>query len=67
MRNNVKCRSGLRGWQSRLQEVYANFEEFLAYAETFGTHLKLGFKLPAKLGSRIRWFRDRLNRVTSAK
>jgi hypothetical protein len=47
MRNNVKCRSGLRGWQSRLQEVYVNFEEFTAYAEMYGTHLKLGFNRPA--------------------
>jgi hypothetical protein len=46
MRNNVKCRSGLTGWQARLREVYHDCQEFTAYAETYGLHLKLGYKTP---------------------
>lgn len=43
MRNNVKCKSGLRGWQGRLKEVYKNFDEFEAWCETHGIHVRLGF------------------------
>ena len=44
MRHNVKCRSGLLGWQGRLHENYNNtFEEFQAYDETYGIAQRLGF------------------------
>ncbi len=46
MQNTVKCRSGLRGWQSHLREVYRSYDEFTAYAETYGVHLSLGYKTP---------------------
>ncbi len=44
MRYNVKCKSGLRGWEGRLHEVYENFDEFRAYAGVYSTHKRLGFK-----------------------
>jgi hypothetical protein len=40
----VKCKSGLTGWQCRLQKNYTSFEEFKAYSETYGIHQRLGFK-----------------------
>jgi len=40
----VKCKSGLRGYQCPLQENYANYEEFERYAETYGLHTRLGYK-----------------------
>ena len=33
-------------WQSRLQDVYANFDEFEAFAETYGLHQRLGYETP---------------------
>jgi hypothetical protein len=41
---SVKCRSGLTGWQARLQDNYGgNFEQFEAYSETYGIAQRLGF------------------------
>jgi hypothetical protein len=41
----VKCKSGLTGWQCRLRKNYNNsFEQFKAYAEMYGLHTRLGFK-----------------------
>jgi len=31
----VKCKSGLTGWQDKLQNVYSTFEEFEAANRTF--------------------------------
>ena len=42
----VKCRSGLRGWQCPLRDNYAEFAEFEQYAETYGLHRRLGYRLP---------------------
>lgn len=42
----VKCKSGLSGWQSRLRDNYGSYDEWLAYAELFGLHIRLGFKTP---------------------
>ena len=44
MRHGIKCKSGLRGWQGRLREVYRNFDEFEAYCATHAIHMRLGFK-----------------------
>lgn len=44
MRHNVKCTSGLIGWQGRLQENYANYEQFEAYAAIYSLHLRLGYE-----------------------
>lgn len=41
-----RCRSGLMGWTCRLQAAYRSFEEFAAYAETYGLHCRLGFGTP---------------------
>lgn len=41
----VICRSGLTGWQQRLRSVYSNNKaNWLAAAETYGLHLKLGYQ-----------------------
>jgi hypothetical protein len=42
----VKCKSGLTGYQCRLQNNYAGLAEFERYAETYGLHSRLGFKTP---------------------
>jgi hypothetical protein len=42
----VKCKSGIKGWQCRLQKNYESFEEFKSYSETFGIAERLGFKSP---------------------
>ncbi len=40
----VKCLSGLKGWQCRLKENYTNLEEFETYSETWGVAERLGFE-----------------------
>lgn len=35
-----------RGWHDKLRNVYANKEEWIAYAEMYGLHKKLGFDTP---------------------
>jgi hypothetical protein len=42
----VKCRSGLTGWQAKIQDNYADFEEWRTFAEMYGLHRKLGFDAP---------------------
>jgi len=42
----VTCQCGLRGWQCRLRENYADFDEFKRYAETYGLHRRLGYSSP---------------------
>lgn len=44
----VKCRSGVIGWQCKLKKNYTCFEEFRLYAETFNLHNRLGYKTPEK-------------------
>ncbi len=39
----VKCKSGIKGWQCRLQASYASFDEFESYSDTYGLHEKLGY------------------------
>ena len=38
----IKCKSGIRGWQGRLQEVYSSYEEFCMYSDTYGVACRLG-------------------------
>ena len=38
------CKSGLKGWEAKLQSVYTNFEEFVAYSNVYGIAKRLGFK-----------------------
>ncbi len=40
----VKCKSGFKGWEARLQKNYASLEEFQYYSQTYGIHARLGFK-----------------------
>jgi hypothetical protein len=43
----VTCKSGLEGWQARLQENYTGLEEFERYCELYGLHRRLGYRSPA--------------------
>jgi len=40
----VKCKSGLMGWQAKLQNIYENFTEFKMFCEHYAIHKRLGFK-----------------------
>ena len=40
----VKCKSGLRGWQGRLHEVYTDIEDFDYWCALRGIHTRLGFR-----------------------
>ena len=41
----VKTKSGITGWQCKLQENYDNdFEKFESYCEIYNIHERLGFK-----------------------
>jgi len=40
----VKCKSGLSGYQCRLQANYNSFDEFVAYAEVYQLHRRLGYR-----------------------
>jgi hypothetical protein len=40
---SVVCRSGLTGYQCKLQDSYDTYAQWEAYADTYGLHLKLGF------------------------
>lgn len=44
----VKCKSGLTGWQNKLQKVYSSFEEFVSYCGTYNIHERLGYSTPLK-------------------
>ena len=40
----VKCKSGLTGWQCRLQKSYEDFEDFKHWSDTYDIANRLGFK-----------------------
>lgn len=42
----VKCKSGLTGWQERLRKVYNTFEEFEGYCENYSISERLGYNSP---------------------
>lgn len=42
----VTCKSGLKGWQGKLQKFYASFEEFEAYCMIYSNHKRLGYTTP---------------------
>jgi len=44
----VKCQSGLKGWQGKLQEVYTSFSEFADYCFIYNNHARLGFNSPSE-------------------
>lgn len=37
-------RSGINGYQCRLQDSYDNYQQFKALAEMYGIHTRLGYK-----------------------
>jgi hypothetical protein len=41
---DVRCKSGLMGEQYKLQNGYANFEEFDWYSNLYHVHTRLGYK-----------------------
>lgn len=46
----VKCKSGLTGWEATVQENWGNFECFEHYCEMYGLLKRIGFGgVPAKL------------------
>ena len=40
----VICKSGITGWQDKLQKVYKNFKEFEERSVFYGLATKLGYK-----------------------
>lgn len=44
----VQCRSGLRGWQAKLQDVYSSYSEFADFCFIYNNHARLGFSSPEK-------------------
>lgn len=42
----VTCKSGVKGWQGKLQAQYSTFVEFQAYSDMYGLHTRLGFLTP---------------------
>ena len=40
----VQCKSGFKGWQSRLRKNYDSFEEFEYYSAIYGIPTRLGFE-----------------------
>jgi len=45
----VKCKSGLTGWQCKLQQNYKTFEELEEYDSIYNIAKRLGFKSLKKL------------------
>ena len=43
----VKCKSGLKGWQCKLQDVYMDFAHFQTYDEIYGLAKRLGYRSAA--------------------
>jgi hypothetical protein len=39
----VICRSGIRGWQAKLQSIYKDYEEFAAYDCHYNISGRLGY------------------------
>ena len=46
MPRQVTCRSGLRGWQQKLQDNYGSLGEFVAWSDVYGIHTRLGYATP---------------------
>lgn len=42
----VKCKSGIVGWQCKLQFVYISYEEWESYSEVYGLADRLGYASP---------------------
>ena len=40
----VICKSGITGYQCNLRDSYTDFVEFMAYAEPFNLHKRLGYE-----------------------
>jgi len=44
MMRRVRCRSGLMGWQERLQKVYGSLQSFRQWNSLYGIAKRLGFR-----------------------
>ena len=42
----IKCKSGSKGWQSKLQKIYGDYGTFLGYSELYGIAKRLGYSSP---------------------
>ncbi len=40
----VRCKSGLRGWQDKLQNVYTSLTEFRQWNALYGLAQRLGYR-----------------------
>lgn len=40
----VRCKSGLKGWQAKLRKNYSSLEEFKRWDENYGISSRLGFE-----------------------
>jgi len=43
----VRCKSGLIGWQDRLQNVYTDLAEFRRWSDVYGLARRLGYRSAA--------------------
>lgn len=46
MERTVKCKSGIKGWQDKLRNIYTDLEMFKEYCVMYNIHERLGFKTP---------------------
>jgi len=46
MPRQVTCRSGLKGWQQKLQGNYVSLEEFTDWCAAYAVHTRLGYDTP---------------------
>ena len=42
-KRQVRCKSGIMGWQDYLRRVYASVEAWISSSEIYGLHTRLGF------------------------
>lgn len=40
----IRAKSGIKGWQDKLQKVYKSFEEFESFCKYYNIHKRIGFK-----------------------
>lgn len=43
MDKQVRCRSGIMGWQNRLRDEYDDYEQFAYFDEMYGLAGRLGY------------------------
>ena len=46
MAKTITAKSGIKGWQDKLQRIYESFDEFVAFCDMYNIHARLGFNSP---------------------